>query len=262
MTHIFLTNDDGYRSVGFVPLFAELSNIGTVTALAPNRERSWIGKAITTKKTLHIKQVKRSGFDLLTLNGTPADCIQVGVHNILQCKPDLVVSGINLGENVGHARILSSGTVGAAMEASFDGIPAIASSLSIPSDIKKTTNLFHTKNYALFRNAAMITRKLAAIMLENTFPGVDVLCVNIPLDATIDTHIMVTKPFRDPYSPLFHQHNLGFIHRVPSLVEKNLHENTDYNAVCEGMISITPLYLSLVSDQSLASTANLLKHHW
>ncbi|MCX6665115.1 MAG: 5'/3'-nucleotidase SurE [Euryarchaeota archaeon] len=262
MTDIFLTNDDGYRSAGFVPMLSELSTLGTVTALAPNRERSWIGKGITTKKELRIQPRRRNGFDLLTLNGTPADCVQIGIHNVLAKKPDLVISGINLGENVGHARILSSGTVGAAMEASFYGIPAIASSLSIPRELKKTTNLFHVKNYCLFRNAAKITSKLAGILLKNTFECVDLFCVNIPFDATVDTKISVTKPFQDPYGPLFHQHGSGFIHHVPSFEEKNLHEGTDYNAVCEGNISVTPINLALVSDHSLSFASCILKKEW
>ena len=122
MADILLTNDDGYRSVGFLPLLKELSKQFSVVAVAPSEEKSWIGKSISARKELTIQKVKLGDFDIYSLNGTPADCVQVGLYDVLDNKPKLVISGINTGDNVGHARILSSGTVGAAMEASIDGV--------------------------------------------------------------------------------------------------------------------------------------------
>lgn len=262
MTHILVTNDDGYKSSGYIPLVKTLQQDYIVTAVAPNRERSWIGKAITIRKNLTVKPMRRSSIDCYIVNGTPADCVQIGMHHVLDTYPDLVVSGINLGENVGHARMLSSGTIGAAMEASFEGVPALAVSLSIPVERKKQLNLYSPCNYHWFQNAAEITRKLASIILKNPFTGIDFVSINIPPNATVDSELEITRPFHDPYGSLFHRTREGFLHRTPPLESRNLHEGTDYYAVCKGRISLTPISLSLVSDQSLAAAETKLKNKW
>ena len=148
MTDILVTNDDGYKSAGFVPLVKELSKKYSVTAVVPDRGRSWIGKAITTKKELKIKKITYDGVEMFLLNGTPADCVQIGLYDIVDTRPKMVISGINIGLNIGQARTLSSGTIGAAIEGSIDGVRAIASSLSIPVNIRDNKTDFYTpKNY-------------------------------------------------------------------------------------------------------------------
>ncbi len=146
MCEILLTNDDGYNSVGFYPLLKELSADYSVFAIAPSVQKSWVGKSITAHVAIVQKEVAIEGRKVITIAGTPADCVQVGVYHFLKTKPKLVVSGINVGENVGHGRILSSGTVGAAMEAAIDGIQSISTSLAIPFDEKEDINFFDKKN--------------------------------------------------------------------------------------------------------------------
>ncbi|HLD96956.1 MAG TPA: 5'/3'-nucleotidase SurE [Candidatus Nanoarchaeia archaeon] len=263
MADILLTNDDGYRSVGFLPLLKELSKQFSVVAVAPSEEKSWIGKSISARKELTIQKVKLGDFDIYSLNGTPADCVQVGLYDVLDNKPKLVISGINTGDNVGHARILSSGTVGAAMEASIDGVKSLASSLYLSLEIKKSTDFNNPENYKMFENAAKITAKLAAVLIDKDFGvGVDLVSLNIPFDATIHAPLAVTVPFREPYGKLFHKKGENFIHVNPDLDFKNLEEGTDIKALSEGKLSITPLSLEMVSKGSLKRFGRLVKEGW
>jgi hypothetical protein len=160
MTDILITNDDGYKSAGFVPLFKELSKEFSITAVVPDRGRSWIGKAITTKKELRLKKINYQGVDMFILNGTPADCVQIGLYDVVETRPKILISGINIGLNIGQARTLSSGTIGAAIEGSIDGVRGIASSLTIPLSVRDSkTDFYHPKSYNLFENEAKIIRQ-------------------------------------------------------------------------------------------------------
>jgi len=263
MPDILLTNDDGYKSAGFFPLLKELSKHFSVVSLTPDSEKSWIGKAITTKERLQIKSVKKEKFEIFLLNGTPADCVQIGLYNLLKTRPKIVVSGINIGSNVGHARILSSGTIGAAMEASIEGVKSIGASLQIPYEIKKTMDLYDEKNYYIFENAATIVVKLIQVLIEKDFgEDVDLFSINIPFDATLKSEIEIAKPFKDPYGQLFHQKDNYFFHITPQLEYKNLKDGTDLKALSEGKISITPVSLSLVSKNSLIKFEQLFKKEW
>lgn len=262
MTDILLTNDDGHKSAGFLPLLKELSKDFSVVAVTPDRERSWIGKAITTKKILKIKKVKRDGFEIFTINGTPADCIDIGLYEILDSFPKMAVSGINQGANVGHARILSSGTIGAAMEAAIEGVKALASSLRIPGEIKKTLNLFDKKNYAVFENPAKITVKLTKILIDKEFDDVDLFSANMPFDVSLASEIEITKPFMEPYGKLFHKKDDGFGLITPSLKFENLQDGTDLKALYERRISITPISLDLFHRDSLKNVEQIIKKEW
>lgn len=263
MPDILLTNDDGHTSIGFLPLLKELSKHFSVVSLTPDSEKSWIGKAITTKEKLKIKTIKKEDFEIFLLNGTPADCTQIGLYNMLKTKPKMVVSGINLGSNVGHARILSSGTIGAAMEASMEGVKSIAASLRIPFEIKKDLDLYDEKNYHLFENAAKITTKVTQMLIDKDFgKDVDLFSINIPFDATLDSDIAVARPFKDPYGQLFHEKDDYFFHKTPRLEYKNLKDGTDLKALSEGKISVTPINLSFISENSLKSYENYFKKTW
>ena len=263
MPDILLTNDDGCKSAGFFPLLKELSKHFSVVSLTPDNEKSWISKAVTTKEKLRITSIKKEDLEIFLLNGTPADCVQIGLYNMLKTKPKIVVSGINLGSNVGHARILSSGTVGAAMEASIEGVKSIATSLRIPLEIKKTLDLYNEKTYPFFENAAKITTKLTRLLIDKDF-GVDadLFSINIPYDATLESEIEIAKPFKEPYGQLFHKKDDYFVHRTPRLEFKNLKDGTDLKALSEGKISITPISLSLFSEKPLKKFEKLLKKEW
>lgn len=263
MTTVLITNDDGYTSSGYLPLVKEFSKKYSVIPIVPDSERSWIGKAITKKKKLRIKKMKRDGVDLFLLNGTPADCVQIGLFHVAEKHPDLVISGINIGLNIGTARMLSSGTIGAAIEASFEGIKAIATSLSIPVSTKDNIDFYSPINYSRFKQAAMITAKIADIVLHNSFDdGVDLFSVNIPFDATIDSKIVITTPFRDPYGSLFSKNGRRFIHHSPPVEYQNMLEGTDRKALHDEKISITPVNLTLISPSSVKNVEHIIKEAW
>jgi 5'-nucleotidase len=166
--NILLTNDDGIYSEGIRALYESLSKIGKVTIVAPDSERSAVGHAITLSDPLRVKEVKRNGkFFGYATTGTPADCVKLAIGAILKKKPDLVVSGINLGPNVGYS-VLYSGTVSGATEGAILGIPSFAISL----DTFTNPDFSFAAEYAL---------KLAKqIMKHNNLPKGTLLNVNIP----------------------------------------------------------------------------------
>tara|TARA_Y100000588_G_scaffold34197_1_gene33195 strand:- start:7834 stop:8604 length:771 start_codon:yes stop_codon:yes gene_type:complete len=131
---VLVTNDDGIGSRFLLELAKAVGERRNVFVCAPDGERSWIGHAITRHERLIPQEV--DGFDCPAwkVNGTPADCVNLAIGHLLPKKPDVVVSGINLGYNVTWPMILSSGTVGGALEGALEGLPSIAASMSLPVD--------------------------------------------------------------------------------------------------------------------------------
>ena len=113
---LLVTNDDGPDSPALLPLLRELSQLGDVRVLIPDTERSWSSKTMTRGGRLRVVETEMDGFTVTTLNGSPADCANLGIHNIWPTPPALVVSGVNMGANAGLSFLLSSGTVAAAVE--------------------------------------------------------------------------------------------------------------------------------------------------
>lgn len=122
---ILVTNDDGIHSPGIRVLAEHLASLGRVVVVAPDRERSAVGHSLTLHSPLRAEEIQS---DFFAVDGTPTDCVHLGVHGLLEGRPDLVVSGINRGANLGED-ITYSGTVSAAMEATLMGVPAFAVSL-------------------------------------------------------------------------------------------------------------------------------------
>src|SRR3954469_24763814 len=142
---ILLTNDDGIRAPGILAMWRELSLLGEVHVIAPETVQSATGHGITVATPLFTSPVKiENGFEGIAVDGRPADCVKLAVNNLLPRKPDLVVSGMNDGANVGIA-VIYSGTVAAAIEAAFLGCPSIAVSLhlcgEVPLDYSRAAKL-------------------------------------------------------------------------------------------------------------------------
>src|SRR5680860_16681 len=134
MGYLLLTNDDGVDSPALLPFAHALQEIAEVKVVVPDRERSWIGKAITRFGEIRVQRTVLEGIEVAVADGFPADCTQLGVHSLFGARPDMVVSGINIGLNDSLAFFLSSGTAGAAAEGWIAGIPAIAFSSGVTSD--------------------------------------------------------------------------------------------------------------------------------
>ncbi len=263
MADILLTNDDGYRSALFYSLHKTLSARFSICSITPDREMSWVGKAISVKNEITLKSIKFGEFQHNTLTGTPADCVQVGLYHLLDTPPALVVSGINIGENTGHGRILSSGTIGACMEAAIAGTRALCASIKITPDIRERIDFYDINNHQIFNNHARIVEKLVRILIDKEFPkGVDLFSVNMLFDADLDSKIRLTKPVKASYGSLFQRDGNIFRLKKPHMVSMEFDPGTDLDALNNGDISITPIDLSLVSDSSFKQTEEMLEKEW
>jgi 5'-nucleotidase len=241
---ILVTNDDGIYAKGLAAIFQELSSLGNVTVVAPESEQSAVGHAISLNQPLRVRQVTLNG-DLLgwAVSGTPADCVKIAIAELLPSLPDLVISGINLGPNVG-INVLYSGTVSAATEASILGLRAAAFSLNT------------YKNAEFFR-AASLARQVLTGLLD--WPGwTPEVCLNINLPDLPPDEVQGVRFTRQDVGPLVEH----FERRVDPreriyywLAEINDREapdlTTDFGALQAGYVSITPIHHDLTHYPSL-----------
>lgn len=239
---ILVTNDDGIHSPGIRVLAERLAAIGQVVVVAPDRERSAVGHALTLHSPLRAEEF---GPDLFAVDGTPTDCVNLGIHGLLGARPDIVVSGINKGANLGDD-ITYSGTVSAAMEATLMGVPAFAVSLAADS--------FRPDD---FKVAADFAAALTEVVLRHGLPPDTFLNVNVP----------VGRPHR---VELTRQGKRNFNEAVVEKLDPRGRKyywigggamgfedvpGTDCHAVHAGAISVTPLHLDLTNYRSFASLA-------
>jgi 5'-nucleotidase len=263
MIDILLTNDDGYQAIGFYPLLRELSKKFRVMAVAPDTKKSWYGKSISKYSQPEVKQVQLEEFEIYTLSGTPADCVQIGLYELLPNRPKFVVSGINIGINAGHGRIFSSGTAGAGIEAAIDGVKALASSLNLSEEHDKEIDYFDRKYYHVYENPAKITAKLVEIAINSKLDeDTDLLSVNIPFAATLDTEFEITSVARERYGQLFTREGDKFIHHGSPARTAGFPPGTDLNALDNNKISITPLSLDLTSEKSKQHLEKQIVKNW
>lgn len=231
---ILLTNDDGIHSPGLQALADKLQSFGRVAVVAPDRERSAVGHALTLHAPLRAEEIAN---DRWAVSGTPTDAVSLGIQALLEEKPDLVISGINKGGNMGDD-LTYSGTVAAAMEATLMGVPAIAISLSS-----------HNFGYDDFITAAEVAGQLATTVLEHGLPADTFLNVNVPDQKPLGLRLTrqgkriyedaVVKN-RDPRGRYYYWIGAG------ELGFQNL-EGTDFHAVHNGYVSVTPLHLDLTN---------------
>jgi 5'-nucleotidase len=234
---ILISNDDGYFAPGIAALAEALRDLAEIVVVAPERDRSGASNSLTLDRPLAVR-TSASGF--LYLNGTPTDCVHVAVTGLLDVRPDLVVSGINDGANMGDDTIYS-GTVAAAMEGFLLGIPSIAFSL------------VH-KGHAHLDSAARVARDVVVRFLQRPFPapGPVLLNVNIPnlpyeelggLEATrlgkrhhAEQVVRATDPRGDTV------YWIG-----PAGGVKDSGPGTDFHATASGRVSVTPLHIDLTA---------------
>lgn len=220
-------------------MFDELARLGDVTVVAPDAERSAVGHAITTLTPLRVKEFRR-GRRLMgyASNGTPADCVKLGVGTLFERRPDLVVSGINLGPNTG-TNVIYSGTVSAATEARILGIPSIAISLDTRTD-------------PVWSYAAAVGRRVAARVLEHGLPPKVLLNVNVPnLPRSGVKGIRVTRQGDSLYQEGYELredprgHPYYWLAGVYQMRDDD--PETDAWALANGYVSITPVTFDLTA---------------
>jgi 5'-nucleotidase len=244
--HILVSNDDGYLAPGLEALAAALRRFGTVTVVAPEQNCSGASNSLTLTRPL---TVQTAGNGFLYLNGTPTDCVHVALTGLLDRQPDLVVSGINNGQNMGDDTIYS-GTVAAAMEGYLFGLPSMAF-----SHVDKG----HAHLDAAARRAADIVERFIEHRLEGPF----LLNVNLPnLPYEQLREIRCTRlGKRHQAEPVIRQQSPRgeTIYWVGSAGEARLAgPGTDFHAVAAGQVSVTPLQIDLTYVEQLSSVAQWL----
>lgn len=234
---ILVTNDDGVHSPGILVLAEQLATLGEVVVVAPDRERSAVSHALTLHSPLRADEL-RPGF--FAVDGTPTDCVNLAIHGLLHRKPDLVVSGINRGGNMGDD-LTYSGTVAAAMEATLMGVPALALSLE--------AERFLTEDFAV---AADVAVDLARRVLLTQLPVDTFLNINVP--AGFPVGMRLTRQGKRRFSDMIEKKSdprgRNYYWLGAGQVSFENAEGTDFHAVSQGYVSITPLHLDLTNYHS------------
>jgi 5'-nucleotidase len=186
---ILITNDDGVTSKGIKALNDAVKDLGDTMVVAPSRQQSGIGHAITLMKPLRAIPTKiDEDTEAYAVTGTPTDCVILGSKNLMGEEPDLVISGINIGENLARS-ITTSGTLGATFEAAYFGIPAIAVSIQVKHEDIKFKDGVQTVDYSF---AKKIVRKLVKKIIDHGMPeDVNILNLNIPANPVSDEIVQV-----------------------------------------------------------------------
>ncbi len=237
--HILITNDDGYLAPGLKTLAAELGKVAEISVVAPDRNKSGASNSLTLTRPL---RVERTPDGIFYVDGTPTDCVHLALSGLLDAAPDMVVSGINAGPNLGDD-VLYSGTVAAAMEGRYLGLPAIAVSL-----------VGRAPRYYL--SAAAITRRVVERFQQDPLPDDTLLNINVP-DLAPDRPITLQAT------------RLGFRHKAESMVRQSdpygrpvywvgpageaqdAGPGTDFHAVENDTASVTPMQIDLTRHRGI-----------
>lgn len=248
---VLVTNDDGIDSPALRPLLAELSRLGPVIGLVPAREFSWTSKTMGrfARPRLEAQDGPDVPCPLYAMDGSPADCANVGVHWLHANPPSLVVSGVNIGSNAGLAFLLSSGTVGAAIEGMLSGVPAVAFSVQLrPEDYERWRRERDIAFLAsMWEQAAIVSRELTAQILANGLPAeAGVLSVNMPPDVTQASVRRLTSVTPTTYGAFFRPTSDGtFEHHYEGFRRVGSGPDGDIEALAQGEIAMTPLRFDL-----------------
>jgi len=240
---ILLTNDDGIHAAGLLALHEALKSEHDLIVVAPEMEMSAVGHAITLSSPLRVKQVEKEGaFFGYAVIGTPADCVKIAVQELLDKPPSLILSGINLGANVG-VNILYSGTVSAATEGAFLGVPSAAISLD-------------TRRNPDFHFAAQFSKEIIRFIQEKGLSTGTALNVNIPsVPPEKITGVCITRQGTSKFEERFERRNDPRGNIYYWLASEKFIENgsadTDFRALKENKITITPIHFDLTCTREL-----------
>ena len=243
---ILVSNDDGYLATGINVLTDALSEIADVVVVAPDRNRSAASNSLTLHDPLRVSRVSENRY---RVNGTPSDCVHLALTGFLEEEPDLVVSGINHGANLGDD-VIYSGTVAAAMEGRFLGLPTIAVSLV---------------GQQHFATAARVATELVQRLEKDSLPSEFIFNVNVP-DRPYDELAGITVArlgFRHKSEPVVKSkdpHGRTIFWVGPAGTGQDAGEGTDFHAIDQGAVAITPLKVDLTRHEALAQVAEWLTH--
>lgn len=246
--HILLTNDDGIYAEGIYALYLELKKLGKVTVVAPDSEKSSVGHGITLAHPIWDKKVNRKGqFFGVGVSGTPADCVKFATGVLLKRKPDIVISGINLGHNDGCS-VFYSGTIAGAREGALMGIPSLAISLA-------------TFVNPDFKYAAQCGAKLTKLALKNGMPKGTFLNVNVPNKSKSQIKgIKMTRQSLVPIHGTFHKRrdpNFREYHWMSGKLSTRSKDNKiDSAALNNNFVTVTPIQSDLTNYSFLEELNN------
>ena len=245
MPLILVTNDDGYRSEGIKAVAGVLGRLGDVTIVAPVEEASAIGHALTLRRPLRLEHI---GDRVYGVDGTPTDCVNIAITQVLRRLPDLIVSGINKGWNLGDD-VTYSGTVAGALEGALLGIPSLAVSLRT------------TRGAYDFSFAASAAATLAEAMLSGgrPLPPRTFLNINVPKGQPKGFRVTVQAK-RNHVTSVAERHDpkgRPYFWVEEGQDEWHPHDRSDYQAVRDGYVSITPLHPDLTAHHALAAVEEL-----
>jgi len=244
MRRILVTNDDGVHAEGIRALVDALTPLGDITIVAPIQEASAIGHALTLRRPLRIETIDARMF---AIDGTPTDCVNIAITHILHGNPDLIVSGINKGWNLGDD-VTYSGTVSGALEGALLGIPSIAVSAE------------RVKDTAEFEPSARVAAQIAEAVLDRGMPKFTLLNINVPRGAhkgfrvTVQArrnHVTVVSKRMDPRHRAYYWIEEGDNQWEP-------HDRSDYQAVRDGYVSVTPLQPDMTAHGALSYVEGLV----
>jgi 5'-nucleotidase len=240
---ILLTNDDGIHAPGLMALYLELRDDFDVYVVAPESEMSAVGHAITLRSPLRVQEIVKNGaFFGYGVTGTPADCVKIAVQELLTSPPDIILSGINLGANVG-VNVLYSGTVSAATEGAFLGVRSAAFSL----DTRKDPD---------FSYAAAFSRKIIKFLSEGGISNGTALNVNVPAIPAIKIKgVAITKQgvgrFRERYERRIDPRGNVYYWLTGETRVEEESEDSDARALADGMVAITPISFDLTCNKEI-----------
>jgi 5'-nucleotidase len=237
MAHILITNDDGIHAEGLRALVSAMEGLGTVSVVAPSHERSASAQSLTLRRPIFWDQV---GDREWAVDGTPADTVILALNKFLPERPDLVISGINPGGNLGE-NVFYSGTVGAAMEATINRLPAFAISL------------VHKGKGFRFERAAKFARELAQLILAEGMPQDVLLNVNVPHEwnGRVRFTRQSNKVTRNVLQEGTDPRGRSFFWLLEQEHIEGIDPKSDYAAVFDGAISMTPMFLDRTHETSL-----------
>ena len=238
---ILLSNDDGYQAKGLALLAQGLADLAEIVVVAPDRNRSGASNSLTLDAPLRVEQVSRNVY---YANGTPTDCVHVAITGLLDFEPDMVISGINHGANLGDD-VIYSGTVAAAMEGRFLGLPAIAVSLVLDSG-------------GHFVTALGVVRRILESVATEPLPRDTILNINVPDLPEIRGLKATRLGFRHKSEPVVKAHDPkgNPVYWVgPAGGSQDAGPGTDFHAVNAGFVSITPIKVDLTDHAGVEPLA-------
>jgi len=234
---ILISNDDGIRSEGLAKLASALRRVGTVYVVAPDRERSAASHSLTLHRPLRVHKVDAMSY---AVDGTPTDCVTLAVNGILPARPDIVVSGINLGGNLGED-VSYSGTVSAAMEGTLLGIPSIAMSLAARDKFD-------------FTAAAAFASRMVRHVFKTGLPKDTLINVNVPSGRNIKGYRITTlgkRFFSDVVVEKVDPRGKKYYWIGGDMVRWEGGKEADFQAIQDGYVSITPIHLDMTNYDTI-----------